>query len=108
MAPMTANQAPLKSLEYILTFDNGVIWMGKRVRIYSCSTRTLSHDGNAIGIAPKLSDIRMDPLNSSIDIEEAEVLRFASAVELRSIRLAEDVETIVESDKDYVVIVTDH
>jgi predicted transcriptional regulator len=108
MAPTTANQAPLQSLEYILTLDNLVIRMGKCVRIYSCTTRTLSHDGNAIGIAPKLSDVRMDPLNGSIDVEEAKVLCFASPVKLRNIRLAEDVETIVESDKGYVVIVTDH
>jgi hypothetical protein len=92
----------------MLTLDNRIIWMCKRICIYSYSTRTLSHDGNTIGITPKLTDVRMDPLDSSINVEEAEVLCFPSAVKLRSIRLPEDVETIVESDKGYVVVVTDH
>ena len=70
--------------------------MSKRICIYSYSTRALSHDGNAIGITPKLSNVRMDPLDGSIDVEEAKVLCFASAIELRSVRLPEDVESIVE------------
>lgn len=66
--------------------------MSKSIRVSSCATRTLSKDNYTIGIAAEISNVVVDPVHSSIDIQKPKVLRSSARIfKLRCIWLAKDV-----------------
>ena len=89
----------------MLTFNNDIIRVGERVGIGCYTTCALSENNNSIGVAPKISNIRIYPLDGSIDVKQAEVFGICAVGELGNIGLTEYVYPIVDRDNRKVIIV---
>lgn len=79
--------------------------MSKSICISSCATRALSENNYAIRISAEISNVVVDPVHSSIDIQKPKVLRSGGVCKLRSIWLAKDVQPIIECDNSNIVVV---
>ncbi len=91
-----------------LAFDDGIIRMSKGICIDSDSASTLTEECDTVGIASEVCDIIVNPLNSRVDIEKTKILRFAFDIQLWSIGLSEDVESIIERYYGDIFIVSYH
>lgn len=89
----------------VLTFNYGIAWMRECVGIYCHTAGALAKQYNPVWVSTKASDVVVHPLNRSLDIKKSEVLGGYGVEELRRVRLAKNVEPIVEGNNCDIVVV---
>jgi len=79
--------------------------MSKSICVSGCTTRALSENNDAIGISAEISNVVVDPVHSSVNIQKPKVLRSSGICKLRCIWLAKDVQPIIECNNSNIVVV---